>query len=93
MAATGCLTEAAGPMSRVVSSIDVAGLADGTRHAFSLEVVALGDGGELRLPVKALAGRGARPVFVLIAGIHGTFASVRPGDNLFTVFRRLEAAP
>ena len=26
-------------------------------------------------------------------GAHRTFASVRPGDNLFTVFRRLEAAP
>jgi predicted deacylase len=58
-------------MPRVVSSIDVAGLADGTQHKLSLEVVALGDGAELRLPVKVLAGRGARPVFVLIAGIHG----------------------
>ena len=26
-------------------------------------------------------------------GTHGTFASARPGDNLFTVFRRLEAVP
>ena len=69
MAATGCSADAAGP--RAVSSIDLAGLADGTRHEFALEVVALGDGGELRLPVKVLAGRGARPVFVVVAGIHG----------------------
>ncbi len=26
-------------------------------------------------------------------GAHRTFRSVRPCDNLFTVFRRLEAAP
>ena len=26
-------------------------------------------------------------------GAQGTFASVRPGDNLFTVFRRLDGAP
>ena len=71
MAATRCFADAATPMPRVVSSIDVAGLADGTQHKLSLEVVALGDGAELRLPVKVLAGRGARPVFVLIAGIHG----------------------
>ena len=43
MAATGGLTEAAGPMPWVVASIDVAGLADGTRPELSLEVVAPGD--------------------------------------------------
>ena len=45
MAATGALTEAAAPIPRVVSSIDVdvAGLADGTRPELSLEVGAPGD--------------------------------------------------
>ena len=59
MAAPGCFAEAARPMPRVVSSIDLAGLGDGTRHELSLEVVSLGDGAELRLPVKVLAGRSA----------------------------------
>jgi predicted deacylase len=63
---------AAGSMDppRLVSSIDVAGLAEQARHELSLRVVPLGDG-ELSIPVKVIAGRGARPVFVLIAGIHG----------------------
>jgi hypothetical protein len=64
MAATGCLTEVAGPMPRVVSSIDVAGRQRHGVHA-------------------PFAGR---------VGAHRTFASVRPGDIMFTVFRPLEAA-
>jgi len=71
MAATGCFADAATPMPRVVSSIDLAGLADGTRHELSLEVVSLGDGAELRLPVKVLAGQSARQDVVLIAGTYG----------------------
>jgi hypothetical protein len=36
---------------------------------------------------------GVHAPFAGRVGAHRTFASVRPGDNLFTVFRRLEAAP
>jgi predicted deacylase len=55
---------------RLVSSIDVGSLAEQARHELALRVVPLGDG-ELTIPVKVIAGRGTRPVFVLIAGIHG----------------------
>jgi hypothetical protein len=36
---------------------------------------------------------GGHAPFAGRVGAHRTFASVRPGGNLFTVFRRLEAAP
>jgi len=36
---------------------------------------------------------GVHAPFAGRVGAHRTFASVRPGDNLFTVFRRLEGAP
>jgi hypothetical protein len=36
---------------------------------------------------------GVHAPFAACVGAHRTFASQRPGDNLFTVFRRLEAAP
>ena len=46
--------------------------------------------------IRDLHGRqrhGLHAPFAGRVGAHRTFASVRPGDNLFTVFRRLEAAP
>jgi hypothetical protein len=47
-------------------------------------------------PIHDLHGRQRHGVHVPFAGRVGarrSFASVRPGDNLFGVFRRLEAAP
>lgn len=56
---------------KTVDRLDIAGLADGSRHAFDLTIVPLGDGSVLRVPVKVIAGRGARPHLLAIAGIHG----------------------
>jgi predicted deacylase len=54
-----------------VTTIDLAKLPDGSRHAFDLEVAPLADGRSLSVPVQVLAGTGARPVFVAMAGVHG----------------------
>jgi predicted deacylase len=56
---------------KAVTYIDPAGLPDGSRSAFDLEIVPLADGSMLRLPVNILAGKGVRPCLVLVAGIHG----------------------
>ena len=58
-------------MSERVSTIDLAKLPDGSRHAFDLEVAPLADGRSLTVPVQVLAGIGPRPVFVAMAGVHG----------------------
>lgn len=54
-----------------VTSIDFKSLADTSRHAFDLEIVSMPDGSHLTVPVMVIAGTGASPVFVAIAGIHG----------------------
>lgn len=54
-----------------VDELDLAALPDRSRHAFDLEVVSLGDGSTLRIPVNVIAGKGARPCLVAVAGIHG----------------------
>ena len=58
-------------MPKRVSTIDFAALADSNRYEFDLEIVPLADGQVLTVPVKILAGRGPRPLFVAMAGVHG----------------------
>jgi predicted deacylase len=54
-----------------VTTIDFDGLPDHKRLLFDLEVVPLADGRVLTIPVQVFAGSGPRPLFVVVAGIHG----------------------
>jgi uncharacterized protein len=54
-----------------VTTIDFRGLPEHRRHLFDLEVVPLADGRVLTIPVQVFAGSSPRPLFVVVAGVHG----------------------
>lgn len=54
-----------------MSHLDLEALPEGSRRSFNLEVVALGDGTKLALPVNVLQGARGGPCLAAVAGIHG----------------------
>src|SRR5690242_19648047 len=54
-----------------VTTIDFDALPEHRRLLFDLDVVPLADGRMLTIPVQVFAGSGPRPLFVVVAGVHG----------------------
>ena len=61
-------------MIEAVRAVDSTKIPDGVDVRYDLDVSALGDGAQLRVPVRVLAGAGSRPCVAVVAGIHGNEA-------------------
>src|SRR5438094_500240 len=53
------------------SDFDLTKIIERSRRTYDLEIVGLGDGSTLRVPVNVLFGAKSGPCLVLVAGIHG----------------------
>ena len=64
---------------------------DRSRRSFDLEILRLADGSIIRVAVEVVAGTGARPCLVVIAGVHGDevegFWRWPISENLFNQMR------
>jgi predicted deacylase len=57
--------------AKIATRKDPLDVPDLTRRAIDLDVILLGDGSVLRVPINIVAGKGHHPCLVAVAGIHG----------------------